>query len=50
MTKLGGIIACQENAAYVARARRDAGVFPEGIRGAFALYRDATSLQGLPDE
>jgi 1-acyl-sn-glycerol-3-phosphate acyltransferase len=44
MTKLGGIIACQENAAYVLERDEMLGVFPEGIRGAFALYRDAYKL------
>jgi 1-acyl-sn-glycerol-3-phosphate acyltransferase/nucleoside-diphosphate-sugar epimerase len=41
MTKLGGIIACQKNAAYVLGRDEMLGVFPEGIRGAFSLYRDA---------
>lgn len=44
MTKLGGIIACQENAAYVLERDEMLGLFPEGIRGAFALYRDAYRL------
>jgi len=44
MTKLGGIIACQENAAYVLERDEMLGLFPEGIRGAFALYRDAYKL------
>jgi 1-acyl-sn-glycerol-3-phosphate acyltransferase/nucleoside-diphosphate-sugar epimerase len=44
MTKLGGIIACQENAAYVLEQGEMLGLFPEGIRGAFALYRDAYKL------
>jgi 1-acyl-sn-glycerol-3-phosphate acyltransferase len=44
MTKLGGIIACQENAAYVLEKDEMLGLFPEGIRGAFALYRDAYKL------
>jgi 1-acyl-sn-glycerol-3-phosphate acyltransferase/nucleoside-diphosphate-sugar epimerase len=43
-TKLGGIIACQENAAYVLERDEMLGLFPEGIRGAFALYRDAYKL------
>ena len=41
MTKLGGIIACQKNAAYVLERDEMLGFFPEGIRGAFSLYRDA---------
>lgn len=44
MTKLGGIIACQENAAYVLERDEMVGLFPEGIRGAFSLYRDAYKL------
>jgi 1-acyl-sn-glycerol-3-phosphate acyltransferase/nucleoside-diphosphate-sugar epimerase len=44
MTKLGGIIACQENAAYVLERDEMLGLFPEGIRGAFVLYRDAYKL------
>ncbi|HMG74116.1 MAG TPA: 1-acyl-sn-glycerol-3-phosphate acyltransferase [Pyrinomonadaceae bacterium] len=44
MTKLGGIIACQENAAYVLERDELLGLFPEGIRGAFSLYRDAYKL------
>jgi 1-acyl-sn-glycerol-3-phosphate acyltransferase/nucleoside-diphosphate-sugar epimerase len=44
MTKLGGIIACQENGAYVLERDEMLGVFPEGIRGAFAMYRDAYKL------
>jgi 1-acyl-sn-glycerol-3-phosphate acyltransferase/nucleoside-diphosphate-sugar epimerase len=44
MTKLGGIIACQENAEYVLTRDEIVGIFPEGIRGAFTLYRDAYRL------
>lgn len=44
MTKLGGIIACQENAAYVLERDEILGIFPEGIRGAFALYRNAYKM------
>jgi 1-acyl-sn-glycerol-3-phosphate acyltransferase len=43
-TKLGGLVACQENAAYVLERDEMLGLFPEGIRGAFALYRDAYKL------
>jgi 1-acyl-sn-glycerol-3-phosphate acyltransferase/nucleoside-diphosphate-sugar epimerase len=42
--KLGGIIACQENAEFVLKRDEMLGIFPEGIRGAFALYRDAYKL------
>ena len=45
MTRLGGIHACRENAARVLEADEILGIFPEGIRGAFALYRDAYRLR-----
>jgi 1-acyl-sn-glycerol-3-phosphate acyltransferase/nucleoside-diphosphate-sugar epimerase len=41
MTKLGGIPANQENADWVLERGGLLGIFPEGIRGAFRLYRDA---------
>jgi 1-acyl-sn-glycerol-3-phosphate acyltransferase/nucleoside-diphosphate-sugar epimerase len=44
MTKLGGIIACQENADRVLEQEGLLGMFPEGIAGAFTLYRDAYKL------
>jgi len=43
-TKLGGVIACQENADYVLKRDEIVGIFPEGIKGAFLLYRDAYKL------
>ena len=43
-TKLGGIIACQENADFVLKRDEIVGIFPEGIRGAFLPYRDAYKL------
>jgi 1-acyl-sn-glycerol-3-phosphate acyltransferase len=45
MTKLGGIIACQRNAAYVLEREELLGVFPEGIRGAFVRYSRAYQVQ-----
>jgi 1-acyl-sn-glycerol-3-phosphate acyltransferase len=42
--KLGGVIACQENADYVLKRDEIVGIFPEGIKGAFLLYRDAYKL------
>jgi 1-acyl-sn-glycerol-3-phosphate acyltransferase/nucleoside-diphosphate-sugar epimerase len=45
MTKLGGIIACQENAAYVLGQEELLGVFPEGIHGAFVKYAHAYTIQ-----
>jgi len=44
MTKLGGMIACQENANYVLEHDEILGVYPEGIHGAFTYYRDAYRL------
>jgi 1-acyl-sn-glycerol-3-phosphate acyltransferase/nucleoside-diphosphate-sugar epimerase len=44
MMKLGGIVACQKNADYVLERDELLGFFPEGIRGAFSLYRDAYRL------
>ncbi len=43
-TKLGGMIACQENAELVLKRDEIVGIFPEGIKGAFLLYRDAYKL------
>jgi 1-acyl-sn-glycerol-3-phosphate acyltransferase/nucleoside-diphosphate-sugar epimerase len=43
-TKLGGIVACQENADFVLKRDEIVGIFPEGIKGAFLLYRDAYKL------
>jgi 1-acyl-sn-glycerol-3-phosphate acyltransferase/nucleoside-diphosphate-sugar epimerase len=44
MTKLGGIPACRENADWVLSRGGLAGIFPEGIRGAFTPYRRAYTL------
>jgi 1-acyl-sn-glycerol-3-phosphate acyltransferase len=44
MTKLGGIIACQQNADWVLANGHLLGLFPEGIQGAFSMYRDAYRL------
>ncbi|HVF43027.1 MAG TPA: 1-acyl-sn-glycerol-3-phosphate acyltransferase [Pyrinomonadaceae bacterium] len=43
-TKLGGVIACQENAERLLAGDQILAIYPEGIRGAFALYRDAYRL------
>lgn len=45
MTKLGGIIASQENADRVLGEDELVGIFPEGIHGAFTAYRHAYQLQ-----
>jgi 1-acyl-sn-glycerol-3-phosphate acyltransferase len=44
MTRIGGLPACRENAAWVLEGDGLLGFFPEGIRGAFSLYRDAYQL------
>ena len=44
MAKLGGIMACQENGDYVLEHDELLGVFPEGIRGAFTMYKRAYML------
>jgi 1-acyl-sn-glycerol-3-phosphate acyltransferase len=44
MTKLGGIPACRENADWVLQQDEIAGIFPEGIHGAFTPYREAYRL------
>lgn len=44
MTKIGAVIGCQENGDYVLERDQILGVFPEGINGAFTLYRDAYRL------
>lgn len=44
MTKLGGVVACQESADRVLESGELLGIFPEGIHGAFRLYRDSYKL------
>jgi 1-acyl-sn-glycerol-3-phosphate acyltransferase len=44
MTKLGGILACQQNADHVLERDELLGVFPEGIEGAFVLYSKAYEI------
>lgn len=44
-TKLGGLVACQENADYVLEHGELLGIFPEGIRGVFSLYHEAYQLR-----
>jgi 1-acyl-sn-glycerol-3-phosphate acyltransferase/nucleoside-diphosphate-sugar epimerase len=43
-TKMGGMIACQENADHVLAQDEMLAIYPEGIRGAFSLYRDGYRL------
>ncbi len=47
MIKLGGILASQENADWVLARDDLLAVFPEGIRGAFRMYRDVYKLGKL---
>jgi 1-acyl-sn-glycerol-3-phosphate acyltransferase/nucleoside-diphosphate-sugar epimerase len=44
MAKLGGVMACQENGDRVLQSDELLGVFPEGIRGAFTMYKRAYIL------
>ncbi len=44
LNKCGGIHACRENAAWVLEREGLLAIFPEGIRGAFTMYRDAYKL------
>jgi 1-acyl-sn-glycerol-3-phosphate acyltransferase len=41
MMKLGGVVACRENAAFVLEHDQILGIYPEGIRGAFTPYQRA---------
>jgi 1-acyl-sn-glycerol-3-phosphate acyltransferase/nucleoside-diphosphate-sugar epimerase len=45
ISRLGGIPACRENADRVLGAGELLGMFPEGIQGAFTLYRHAYRLR-----
>jgi 1-acyl-sn-glycerol-3-phosphate acyltransferase len=45
LTKLGGVIANQENAAHLFAGENLVGIFPEGIRGAFTPYKQAYRLR-----
>ena len=47
MNKMGGIPACRENAIRVLKNDGLLGVFPEGVQGAFTLYRNAYKIQGF---
>lgn len=43
--KFGGVLACQENAERVLQKDELLGIFPEGVHGAFAIYRNAYRLK-----
>lgn len=47
LTKFGGVVANQENAARLLADENLVGILPEGIRGAFAPYRQAYRLRGF---
>jgi len=47
MTKLGGVVACQESADRVLKSGEMLGIFPEGIHGAFTRYKDSYKLQAF---
>lgn len=42
--KLGGVLACRENADRILAANELLGILPEGVEGAFSLYRDAYKI------
>lgn len=44
MTKIGGVIACQQNADYVLSRDELVGFYPEGIQGAFRYYKGVYKL------
>lgn len=45
LTKLGGVIANQENAARLFAGENLVGIFPEGIRGSFQPYKETYKLR-----
>ena len=47
LTRLGGVIASQENAAKLFVDENLVGIFPEGIRGAFSPYKSAYELRNF---
>src|SRR5258707_1017704 len=47
VTKLGGVVACQESADPVLESGELLGRFPEGVQGAFTPYREAYKLLGF---
>jgi len=47
LTKVGGVIASQENAARLFAREEIVGIFPEGIRGIFSPYRTAYQLKSF---
>lgn len=44
VTRMGGVLACRQNADRILAADELLGVLPEGVQGAFSLYRNAYQL------
>ena len=44
IARLGGVLACRENAARLLEADEFLGILPEGVEGAFSVYRNAYKL------
>ena len=49
-TKLGGMVACQDNADRVLEDDELLTIYPEGIRGAFGLFREPYRLKRFRDD
>jgi 1-acyl-sn-glycerol-3-phosphate acyltransferase len=47
VTRLGGVLACQENADRVLSSGQLLGVYPEGVQGAFTVYRHAYRVRSF---
>ena len=47
ITKLGGVVACQESAESILARDELLGVFPEGVQGAFTPYRQAYQVRSF---
>jgi 1-acyl-sn-glycerol-3-phosphate acyltransferase len=47
VTRLGGVVACQESADRILRSGELLGIYPEGVQGAFARYREAYRLRSF---
>lgn len=47
VTKLGGVLACQDSADRVLESGQLLSVYPEGVQGAFTRYREAYKVRGF---
>lgn len=45
--KMGGVLACRKNADHILNDGQLLGIYPEGVRAAFSLYRDAYRVQSF---